>query len=125
MLVNHFSKNCSEYTNFEVWEVEDLKAFFKDHELLRTIFQDGYKFSVNELFENRSKLADTDLTIIQNILGQINDKHFLVYTKNDENHLDLINMQEAEVMNFGSDIALINPKSIYITIMDKIEAPKN
>ena len=51
----------------------------------------------------------------------IGDKHFVLFTLHDKNHLELIQMQNSRVMNFGIDIESISPNHVYILIMDKLK----
>ena len=119
MLVNDFSDTCTLYEGFEVWEIENIAAFFKGSEILATIFQDFYKIPLTEFAEKRKSIADSDFDIMQNLLTLVNDKSFLLFTLHDENHLELVGMQKMKVMNFGIDIEKIKKNRVYAMIMDK------
>lgn len=121
MLVQQFSENPFQYKDFEVWDVENMTAFFNGNGVLKEIFEKEYKILVSDFEEKRSELPETNLGIIANILDQIGDKHFFVFTLHDTNHLELIQMQKTQVMNFGLDIELIAPDHVYILIMDKLK----
>jgi hypothetical protein len=119
MLVSDFSKTCNEYDGFQVWEVENIEAFFKGNLVLGTIFQDFYKFPVSDLETRRAEIPHSDLDIMMNLLTLVNDKSFFVFTLHDENHLELITMQNMKIMNFGMDIEQLKNDRVYIIIMDK------
>jgi hypothetical protein len=121
MLVQQFSENPFQYKGFEVWDVENMEAFFKGNGVLKEIFEKEYKILITDFEDKRHELPETNLGIIANILDQIGDKHFLIFTLHDPNHLELIQMQNTKVMNFGMDIQEIVPEHVYILIMDKVK----
>ncbi len=121
MLVKQFSENPFQYKNFEVWDVEDMNAFFNGNQVIKEIFEKEYKFSIEDFEEKRVDLPETNLGIIANILDQIGDKHFHVFTLYDANHLELVKMQQDKVMNFGLDIESIAQDHVYILLMDKVK----
>lgn len=121
MLVQQFSENPFQYKGFEVWDVENMEAFFKGNGVLKEIFEKEYKVLITDFENRRNELPETNLGIIANILDQIGDKHFLIFTLHDANHLELIQMQNTKVMNFGMDIQEIIPEHVYILIMDKVK----
>lgn len=119
MIAIDFTETCSTYENFEIWEVDSIESFFKGNQILETIFTDFYKISVEDLFENRIQVQETDYQIILKLLKEVSDKTFFVFTLHDKNHLELIGLQKMKVMNFGIDIEKIKHNHIYIMIMDK------
>ncbi len=119
MLVTEFSDTCFQYTNFEVWEIENLDAFFKGSAILPRIFFDFYKIPFAELKSRREEIADTDFQIIMKLLSQVDDKHFLLFTLHDENHLELVKMQSRKIMDFGINIEQIRNDRVYVMLMDK------
>lgn len=121
MLVQQFSENPFQYKDFEVWDVENMAAFFNGNGVLKEIFEKEYKILVSDFDKRREEMPETNLGIIASILDQIGDKHFFVFTLHDPNHLELIKMQNNKVMNFGIDIELIAPDHVYILIMDKVK----
>ncbi|TNE74571.1 hypothetical protein EP331_01355 [bacterium] len=119
MIAIDFTETCSTYENFEIWEVDSIESFFKGNQILETIFTDFYKISVEDLFENRIQVQETDYQIILKLLKEVSDKTFFVFTLHDKNHFELIGLQKMKVMNFGIDIEKIKHNHIYIMIMDK------
>ena len=119
MIAIDFTETCSTYENFEIWEVDSIQSFFKGNQILVTIFTDFYKISIEDLFENRIQIQETDYQIILKLLKEVSDKTFFVFTIHDKNHLELIGLQKMSVMNFGIDIEKIKHDHIYIMIMDK------
>lgn len=119
MIVSEFTESSKFYEGFEVWEVESLDDFFEGNEILSTIFQDVFAFGVEELKERRSEIEHDDLAIMNNMLSLVNDKSFFIFTLHDENHLELVAMQQMKVMNFGLDIEKIKNDRVYVMIMDK------
>jgi len=119
MIVNEFSETCKSYENFQVWEIENIDAFFKGNQVLTQIFQDEYKIPMDEFVEKRKDIPDTDFEIINKLLRLVGDKSFFVFTLHDENHLELVGMQKMKTMNFGVDIEQIKNDRVYAMIMDK------
>jgi len=119
MLVSEFSETCQLYKDFQVWEIENLDAFFDGNQILSTILLDHYKINIDELAERRSEIEETDLQIITTLLKMVDNKSFFIFTLHDENHLELVKMQQLKVMNFGTDINEIRPDRVYVMIMDK------
>lgn len=119
MIAIDFTETCSTYENFEIWEVDNIESFFKGNQILETIFTDFYKISVEDLFEDRIQVQETDYQIILKLLKEVSDKTFFIFTLHDKNHLELIGLQKMKVMNFGIDIEKIKHDHIYIMIMDK------
>ena len=121
MLEKDFRSNCQDYEGFQVWEVENLDAFFAGNKILTTIFEDEYKMTVTELSEKRSEITDTDIEVIKKMLDLVGDKSFYVFTLHDPYHLELVGMQDTKVMDFGTDIGKIKGDFVYVMIMDKKE----
>lgn len=119
MLTQDFRTTATQFQNFEVWDVENINAFFKGNGVIKEIFEKEYKIPFKDFYNRRSEIKENNLELINTILDHINDKHFLVFTKGDPNHNDLIYMQEAKIMTFGINIANIDLSHVYIIIMDK------
>lgn len=119
MLTNEFSETCFQYENFMVWDIENMNSFFKGNEVLVTIFEDCYKMPFKELTARRKEIQETDLQMMTKILNYVDDKHFLIFTIHDENHLELVKMQRLKVMDFGLNIEEIKKDRVYVMIMDK------
>lgn len=119
MLVQDFKNNVVQYENFEIWDVENIHAFFKGNGVVKEIFEKEYKIPYNQFEDRRSEIPETNIGLIAAILDQIADKHFYIFTKGDPNHNELIHMQEAKIMTFGINIANIDLAHVYIVIMDK------
>lgn len=124
MLVAEFNETCHLYQNFQVWEIENIDAFFKGNQVLATIFKDHYAMPIEEFHDRRSEIAESDMEIIQNLLSMVDDKSFFIFTFHDKNHLELVGMQQMKVMNFGMDIEQIKHDHVYVMIMDKMKSTK-
>ncbi|MBV6484166.1 MAG: hypothetical protein KFKLKKLM_00656 [Flavobacteriales bacterium] len=119
MLANEFSETCFQYENFMVWEIENMDAFFKGNEVLKTIFEDCYKIPFKDFKERRKEIQETDLQMMTKLLNYVDDKHFFIFTIHDENHLELVKMQRTKIMDFGLNIEDIRKDRVYVMIMDK------
>ena len=119
MIVSEFRDTCKLYEDFQVWEIESIDAFFKGNEVLAAIFKDVYKIPMNQFAERRKEIPESDLDIMKNLLGLVDNKSFFIFTYHDENHLELISMQKMKIMNFGIDIEEIKKDHVYAMIMDK------
>ena len=80
MLTAEFSERCYQYENFQVWEVENIDAFFEGNGILAKIFHDHYSIPYDELKERRSEIQDTDYQIMTKLLGKVDDKYFFIFT---------------------------------------------
>lgn len=121
MIVHRFNENPSLYKNFEVWDVENMTAFFTGNLVIKEIFKKEYKMPVADFEKRRSEIEQTNLEIMTNILDHIGDKHFYIFTLHNPNHLELVKMQHSGIMNFGLNIEEILGDHVYILIMDKIK----
>lgn len=119
MLVEDFTETCRLYENFEIWDVENMDAFFKGNAVLTTIFEDKYKIPIADFNQKRSEIKETNMQIIETVLSYVGDKSFYIFTHHNENHLELIKMQQQKIMNFGVDINNIKNDHVYVIIMDK------
>lgn len=119
MLANEFSETCFQYENFMVWDIENMDAFFKGNEVLKTIFEDCYKIPFKDFKERRKEIQETDLQMMTKLLNYVDDKHFFIFTIHDENHLELVKMQRMKIMDFGLNIEDIRKDRVYVMIMDK------
>jgi len=119
MLANEFSETCFQYENFMVWDIENVDAFFKGNEVLKTIFEDCYKIPFKDYKERRKEIQETDLQMMTKLLNYVDDKHFFIFTIHDENHLELVKMQRSKIMDFGLNIEDIRKDHVYVMIMDK------
>lgn len=121
MIVYQLEEKIHEYENFEIWNVENMSAFFEGNAVIKEIFQKEYKIKVEDFDKRRAEMPETNIGIMTNILDHVGDKHFFIFTLNDKNHRELVKMQYNKIMNFGLDIGLIDPSHVYILIMDKIK----
>lgn len=119
MLTQDFRTTAAQFHNFEIWVVENIEEFFNGNGVIKEVFEKEYNIPFKDFHKRRSEIKENNLELINTILDHINDKHFLVFTKGDPNHNDLIYMQEAKIMNFGVNIANIELSNVYIIIMDK------
>ena len=119
MLVTNFKENCSKYENFQIWDVDNIDSFLNGNGVFIEIFKNDYKMEIAEFHDRRSEIKETNMEIMKNMLDQIGDKHFFIFTFHDLNHQELIHMQDTKIMNFGINIAQIDKEHVYIIIMDK------
>ncbi|NOQ72081.1 MAG: hypothetical protein GQ574_08775 [Crocinitomix sp.] len=123
MIVKDFTENCKLYKDFQIWDVTGMDDFMSDNPVLNEIFLNDYKMTYVEAKEDRSKIKDSNLTIMNDLLDQIGDKHFYIFTWHDDNHAEVVHMQDTKVMNWGVNIGDIEKDHVYIVMMDKIEKP--
>lgn len=119
MLVENFKDEASQYSGFEIWDIENIEAFFSGNGVISEMFQIEYQMKVSEFKEKREDISQTDMEIMKNLLGLVGDKHFFVFTYHDDHHSELVHMQDTKIMNFGIDIGSINKDHVYVVIMDK------
>jgi len=121
MIVKSFESTCKEYKNFQIWDVANMDDFMNGNAILNEVFLEHYKISYTKHKQNRSKIEDSDLKIMTNLLDKIGDKHFFIFTWHDNNHAVVVQMQNLKIMNWGIDISDIEKDHVYIVMMDKIE----
>lgn len=119
MVITDFSDNILMYENMSIWEIKSLDDFFKAHENLLEIFEKEYKFSFTKLSEQGADFKDSNIMVVSKLLDYFEDKQFFVFSNNDKHHNDLRLLQDKKVINFGIDIHVIHPKSVYVLEMDK------
>lgn len=119
MIVKNFKDTCSEYDNFQIWDVENMDAFLTGNGIFAEIFKSDYKMPVSEFNIRRDEISETNMEIMESMLDQVGDKHFYLFTYHNDNHAELVWMQDQKVMNFGIDINAIDQDHVYIVIMDK------
>ena len=120
MLVNNFLESCSEYENFQIWDIETMADFLNGNGVIEEMFKIDYKMSVSEFESRREEIKETNMEIMKNLLDQVGDKHFYIFTYHDANHQNLVHMQDQKIMNFGIDINKVDEGHVYIVIMDKV-----
>jgi hypothetical protein len=120
MVVGNFRDTAHQFDNFAVWDVENMNAFLTGNEAIVEIFTKDFKMGIDEFEARRLEISKTNKEIMEHILDQIGDKHFHLFTYHDDNHWELVQMQEQKIMNFGIDIEHgIEKDHVYILIMDK------
>ena len=119
MIVGNFKEHAAEYDNFQVWDVSNFREFMEGNAVIREITTKEFKVVSDKKEELFKKPVIKSIALIQDVLDLINDKHFLVFEKNDEVHIELKIMQRSKIMDFGIDISEIDESHVYIMIMDK------
>ena len=120
MIATEFRETCKQYNNFAIWDVESMDAFFEGNSVLAEIFQNNYNMPVSEFNERRSEIEVSSMDIMKNLLEQVGDKHFLIFTFHDDNHWELVQLQKQRIINFGIDIENIADDHVFILMMDKL-----
>lgn len=119
MIIQDFKNNYLLYENMAIWEIAELKDFFKSHEMLNEIFHKEYQFSFEERYNSSNNFQDSDILVVTKLLDYFGDKYFIVFSNNDPNHNELKELQDQKIINFGMDIYSLHPHKIYILEMDK------
>ncbi len=119
MIVENFIESCTQYKDFQIWEVNDMMDFLSGNQVMEEILKADHKMTVSEFQNRRNEIELSDMELMKSMLDQVGDKHFFIFTLNDPNHLELIHLQNTGVMNYGIDINEIDPEKVYIMIMDK------
>lgn len=118
MIVTNLADDYLLFENMAIWEIKSFPEFFKAHENLLEIFEAEYGFPYSKLNE-QADFKDTDIMIVSKLLDHFGDKHFFIFSYNDQNHHVLKGLQDKKIINFGIDIHVINPSRIYVLEMDK------
>lgn len=121
MLVQDFKNNAYQFTNFEVWEINNLEDFFKGNQVLKEIFEKEYRIPLANLKARRNEVPETDSGLMAAVLDMVADKYFFLFTFFDKSHQELIFMQESGIMNFGMNIGNLDDNKVYVIIMDKLK----
>lgn len=119
MLVKNFREDCGLYQNFMVWDIENMAAFLGGNPVIAEVFKNDYKMGAEEFEERRAEITLSNMEIMESVLDQIGDKHFLIFTYHSDNHSELVQMQTQKVMDFGLDIEDIAKDHVFVLIMDK------
>lgn len=122
MIATDFDEKFFLYENMAIWEISSMEDFFNSHSLMHEIFENEYGFPYSQESANGITLLDAGFAIVEKLLDSFRDKHFVVFSENDENHAILRGLQDKNAINFGMDIYVLNPKRIYVLEMDKTKA---
>ncbi|HNB62642.1 MAG TPA: hypothetical protein PLC60_08605 [Saprospiraceae bacterium] len=118
MTITDFRDNHLMYENMSIWELKSLDEIFKAHESMTEIFEKEYGFPFDKLNEQEN-FKDSNIVVVSKLLDHFGDKQFFVFSYNDKHHNDLKVLQDEKVINFGLDVHVIHPKSIYVLEMDR------
>lgn len=118
MTITDFRDNHLMYENMSIWELKSLNEIFKAHESMIEIFEKEYGFPFDKLNEQEN-FKDSNIVVVSKLLDHFGDKQFFVFSYNDKHHNDLKVLQDEKVINFGLDVHVIHPKSVYVLEMDR------
>lgn len=118
MTITDFRDNHLMYENMSIWELKSLDEIFKAHESMTEIFEKEYGFPFDKLNEQEN-FKDSNIVVVSKLLDHFGDKQFFVFSYNDKHHNDLKVLQDEKIINFGLDVHVIHPKSIYVLEMDR------
>lgn len=119
MIATDFDEKFFMYENMAIWEIKSMDDFFSSHNMLKEIFENEYGFPYSQESANGIDLLDAGFSIVEKLLDCFRDKHFVVFSANDENHAILKGLQDKKKINFGMDIYVLHPRRIYVLEMDK------
>lgn len=119
MVVTDFSEKYYLYENMAIWEISSMEDFFTSHNMMKEIFEEEYGFPYSREANKNINLIEAGFAIIEKLLNRFNDKHFIAFSADDENHAILKGLQNKKIISFGIDIYALNPKLIYVLEMDK------
>ena len=88
MIVSNFNTACVDYENFAIWEIKSMNEFLTGNGVFEEIFKTDYKMDISEFSERRSEIEQNDMQIIKNMLDQVGDKHFVIFTHHDPEHIE-------------------------------------
>lgn len=118
MTITDFRDNHLMYENMSIWELKSLDEIFKAHESMTEIFEKEYGFPFDKLNEQEN-FKDSNIVVVSKLLDHFGDKQFFVFSYNDKHHNDLKVLQDEKIINFGLDVHVIHPKSVYVLEMDR------
>ncbi len=119
MIATDFNEKYFMYDNMAIWEITTMEDFFNSHSMMKEIFKNEYGVPYTEETAKGINLMDAGFAIVEKLLDCFRDKHFVVFSMNDENHIILKGLQNKKVINFGMDIYVLHPNRIYVLEMDK------
>lgn len=119
MVITDFNEKYYMYENMAIWEIKTMDDFFDSHDKMREIFKNEYGVDYSAENIEDVKLLDAGFSIVEKLLDCFDDKHFVVFSLDDENHNILKGLQDKKTINFGMDIYVLNPSRIYVLEADK------
>ena len=119
MVATDFDEKYFMYENMAIWEIRSMDDFFESHSMLKEIFKNEYGFPYSPESAEGMDLLGAGFAVVEKLLDSFRDKHFVVFSANDENHAVLKGLQDKKVITFGMDIYVLNPSRIYVLEMDK------
>lgn len=124
MIATNFDEKYFMYENMAIWEIRSMDDFFNSHSMMGEIFENEYGFPFSKETAEGIVLMEAGFAIIEKLLDCFRDKHFVVFSSDDESHAILRGLQDKKAINFGMDIYVLNPKKIYVLEMDKTKDPQ-
>ena len=124
MIATNFDEKYFMYDNFAIWEIRSMDDFFDSHSMMREIFENEYGAPFSQKSTAEFDFMGAGFAIIEKLLDCFRDKHFFVFSSDDENHAILKGLQDRKTINFGMDIYVLNPTRIYVLEMDKSKDPQ-
>jgi hypothetical protein len=125
MIATNFDEKYFMYDNFAIWEIKTMDDFFDSHSKMREIFENEYGFLYSDETAKGMDFMGAGFAVIEKLLDSFRDKHFFVFSSDDENHAILKGLQDRKTINFGMDIYVLNPTRIYVLEMDKSKDPQH
>lgn len=119
MIITDFNEKYYMYDNMAIWEIKSMDDFFESHNMMREIFKKEYGVTYSEETVKAISLLDEGFAIVEKLLDCFNDKHFVVFSMDDENHKILKELQDKKAISFGMDIYVLNPSRVYVLETDK------
>ena len=119
MIITDFNEKYYMYDNMAIWEIKSMDDFFDSHSMMKEIFEKEYGVSYSKETMKDAGLLDAGFAIVEKLLGCFSDKHFVVFSMDDENHKILKGLQDKKAINFGMDIYVLNPSRVYVLETDK------
>jgi hypothetical protein len=124
MVATDFDEKYFMYENMAIWEIRSMDEFFDSHSMMREIFRNEYGVPYSQESAAGIDLLGAGFAIVEKLLDCFRDKHFVVFSSDDENHAILRSLQDKKIINFGMDIYVLNPSRIYVLEMDKTKDPQ-
>lgn len=119
MIVTDFKDKFHMFENMAIWDISSMEEFFTSHNMMDEIFKKEYGFAFRQRNDEGRNFTDTEIMVVSKLLDFFSDKHFYVFSENDQHHHDLKFLQDKKIINFGMDVYVLNPRKIYVLEMDK------
>ncbi|PWH84682.1 hypothetical protein [Brumimicrobium oceani] len=117
MIAEILQGEAVDYKGFQIWNIASFKEFLEGNAEIKEIANAALKLTNERKEQLINKPVKDSIELMQEVLDQIEDQHFLVFEKNDEVYEGLKMMQRSKILDIN--VNEMDDQHAYVMIMDK------